>query len=286
MRLFLRLGRVLSLVLLAVLMTSVLMYCAPGYFADAREMDATHAESARADLMRLHDQQSSVLSLLGNEIKGWSRGDLRQSRQFNVAVSSLLRERALTSGKLLLLSVVAGWSLALLVAVPCSLSRGMQSDALVALTTAVLLAVPVGALATVCLLANIQGPVLVLAVMIAVRDFKVLYRGLRSTWQAPYLLFAKASGLGTSRVLVAHVLPTLRRELLSLGVMSFTLALSALVPVEVVFDRPGLGQLAWTAAMNRDLPVLVAVTALVAASVGVAGLLLGGAHASESAPCA
>jgi peptide/nickel transport system permease protein len=53
---------------------------------------------------------------------------------------------------------------------------------------------------------------------------------------------------------------------------SFVLALSAVVPIEVVFDVPGLGQLAWNAAMNRDLPVLLAVTLLLAAGVGIAAL--------------
>jgi ABC-type dipeptide/oligopeptide/nickel transport system permease component len=53
--------------------------------------------------------------------------------------------------------------------------------------------------------------------------------------------------------------------------MSFVLALSMAVPAEVIFDVPGLGQLAWTAATNRDAPVLLTVTLCMAAAVGVAG---------------
>jgi peptide/nickel transport system permease protein len=37
--------------------------------------------------------------------------------------------------------------------------------------------------------------------------------------------------------------------------------------VEVIFSLPGLGQLAWSAAMNRDLPVLLAVTIIMAIAV-------------------
>jgi len=48
-------------------------------------------------------------------------------------------------------------------------------------------------------------------------------------------------------------------------------ALSALVPVEVIFGVPGLGQLAWNAAMSRDLPVLLAVTMIMAIAVAIAG---------------
>jgi peptide/nickel transport system permease protein len=57
--------------------------------------------------------------------------------------------------------------------------------------------------------------------------------------------------------------------------LSLVTALSALVPVEVLFDVPGLGQLAWNAAMNRDLPVLLAVTLLMALAVTSSGMLSG-----------
>jgi ABC-type dipeptide/oligopeptide/nickel transport system permease component len=41
----------------------------------------------------------------------------------------------------------------------------------------------------------------------------------------------------------------------------------------VIFTVPGVGQLAWSAVMNRDLPVLVAVSLLMACVVGFAGML-------------
>jgi ABC-type dipeptide/oligopeptide/nickel transport system permease component len=61
------------------------------------------------------------------------------------------------------------------------------------------------------------------------------------------------------------------------------LAVGAVVPIEVICDVPGLGQLAWKAALARDLPVLVVLTLLVAiviqlsnsASALVAGALRG-----------
>jgi peptide/nickel transport system permease protein len=42
------------------------------------------------------------------------------------------------------------------------------------------------------------------------------------------------------------------------------LAIAAVVPIEVICDVPGLGQLAWKAALARDLPLLVVLTLLVA----------------------
>ena len=42
------------------------------------------------------------------------------------------------------------------------------------------------------------------------------------------------------------------------------LALGAAVPVEVICGVPGIGQLLWEAALSRDLPLIVALTAVVA----------------------
>jgi peptide/nickel transport system permease protein len=274
MSIFLRIGRLLSLILLAVLGTSVLMYCAPGYFSDAREMDATHSASARTDLIALQTEQHSLPALLSSELRTWAHGDLGQSRQYGLPVSSLLRERASRSVRVLAQGVLTGWLLAVLIAIPLSLVQLAALESLVALATAVFLALPVGVMAIVCVVANTGGPILVLAVVIAVRDFKIIYRMLQSAWRAPYVLHAHALGLTRRQILQLHVAPVLGRELISLAMMSFALALSLLVPVEVVFDVAGIGQLAWSAAMNRDLPVLVAITALMAACIGLSSFLV------------
>jgi len=51
-------------------------------------------------------------------------------------------------------------------------------------------------------------------------------------------------------------------ELLALAGVSVTMAFSAAIPIEAVGDVPGIGQLAWQAALGRDLPVLVSLTLL------------------------
>lgn len=286
MKVIARLFRVVTLTLLAVLGTSVLMYTAPGYFSDSGELDAQHAATTRATLEAMHQQQTSLGVLLRTEIFGWLHGDAGRSRQYDVPVTDLLRERWLTSAKLLASGLILGWSAALIVAVPLSLVRNPGLDVAVAASTALLLAAPVGALATLCLVTDVGGPAMVLGLLVAVRDFKLLHRVLRGLWSAPYLLHARAQGFSLSRILLSHVPFSLRSDLISLLTLSFTLCLSALVPVEVVFDRAGLGQLAWAAAMNRDLPVLVAVTALIAACIGAAGALQAAPARTGSDLCA
>jgi peptide/nickel transport system permease protein len=86
------------------------------------------------------------------------------------------------------------------------------------------------------------------------------------------VLQARAQGIRMRRVLLAHILPAAAPQLSALVSLSIVTALSALVPVEVIFNVPGLGQLAWNAAMNRDLPVLLAATMIMALAVTFAGM--------------
>jgi len=278
----LRLLRVASLVLVAVLGTMALLRFAPGYFNDARELDAQHASVVREQLQSQQQRESSFAAMTASQLRSWMHGDLGRSRQFDAPVSSLLHDRVRTTARLLAGSILSGWLIALLFAFPLSLRRGSSGEILIALPVALLLAIPAGAMATACLLSNLGGPMFVLAAVIAVRDFKLVYSLLRSISSAPQLLYARAQGFSTARIVRAHLLPSLPGELLALAMTSFVLALSAIVPIEVVFDVPGLGQLAWNAAMNRDLPVLLAVTLLMAVSIGVAALFADSRNASNA----
>src|SRR6202034_160228 len=153
---------------------------------------------------------------------------------FDAPVSSLLHERIRTTARLLVGAILTGWLIALLLALPLSLRRGSSGEIWIALPIALLLAIPAGAMATACLLANTGGPMLVLAAIIAVRDFKMVYSLLRQISSAPQLLYARAQGFTTARIVREHLLPSLPGELLALAMTSFVLALSAIVPIEVV----------------------------------------------------
>lgn len=268
----LRALRVLSLVALAALGTIALTRWAPGYFTDAREMDSAYGDQARAELKVQEERQGTMTRLVGDSLGGWMHGDFGQSRQYGVAVSGLIAARYRVTGRLLLTSLGAGWLVACCLAVMLSAWQARVGEALLATVTAVVLAVPIGAMATACVMANVGGPFVVLATVVAVRDFKLMYRVVAEARKAPHLVYARALGLTPVRVMLVHLLPPLGRQVVALGVMSLLTALGALVPVEVIFDVPGLGQMAWAAAMNRDLPVLLGVTVLMAAAIGLASM--------------
>jgi len=74
---------------------------------------------------------------------------------------------------------------------------------------------------------------------------------------------ARARGLGELRILAWHVLPVAGPQMIALAGITVSIALGASIPVEALCGLPGIGQLAWQAALSRDLPLLVNLTLLV-----------------------
>ena len=79
----------------------------------------------------------------------------------------------------------------------------------------------------------------------------------------PHIVTARAKGLSHARIFYYHVLPGVTPQLLAIAGVSVSMAVGAAIPVEALCSLPGVGQLAWQAALARDLPLLVNITMLV-----------------------
>ncbi len=103
--------------------------------------------------------------------------------------------------------------------------------------------------------------------MLALIVFPNVYRYARNllmrSASQPHVLMAQAKGLGNFRIIVWHILLPAAPQLLALAGVSVSLALTAAIPVEALCDLPGIGQLAWKAALGRDLYLLVNLTMVV-----------------------
>jgi peptide/nickel transport system permease protein len=278
-----RLLRMATVVFLVIVGSTILVRFAPGYLSDAREMDARYANGARNELAAEAARSSSVGAMLSTEMRGLLSRNLGISRQYEVPVAELIRPRLAVTVGLLLKSMLLAW---LIAGCTATVSNWGQSPVslqgrLCHLTSTALLAVPIGAMATLCLLADSGGPLLVLTTLLAARDFKFLDRMLRKAWLDPHLLHARAQGVPTPDLIRFHLLPGIMPQLGSLATLSILTALGAMVPVEVIFSTPGIGQLAWNAAMNRDLPVLLAITVMMAIAVTASGFGAGPGRATE-----
>lgn len=98
---------------------------------------------------------------------------------------------------------------------------------------------------------------------------QVLRKGLEDALDEPFVVTARARGLGDLAVRTRHALRHALLPAVTLTGWLVGTTLGGAVVVEQVFSRPGLGRLTLTAVTNKDMPVVLGVV-LVAAAVYVA----------------
>ncbi|MCG8457982.1 MAG: ABC transporter permease [Holophagales bacterium] len=114
------------------------------------------------------------------------------------------------------------------------------------------------------------------ALVIGVRRFGAVVRflrgGLIEALSQDYVLTARAKGLRESRVLFVHALPNTLGPLIQRLGSSLPQLFAGTVILEVVFSWPGIGRLIYVSVLQRDYPVVLAGTALVAVLVVLCNL--------------
>ncbi len=108
-------------------------------------------------------------------------------------------------------------------------------------------------------------PAATLAVPMAGLLSQVLRSGLDAALEEPFVLAARARGLGGFAVRARHALRHALIPAITLGGWLFGGLLGGTVLVETVFARPGLGRIAVTAIDAKDMPVVLGVVLLSAA---------------------
>jgi peptide/nickel transport system permease protein len=160
------------------------------------------------------------------------------------------------------LGLALGWTLGLSLAIAVVMSRAWYLDLFASLVAGILLCLPAAVLALLFVLA--QAPArLLLGLIVFPKIFRYSRNLLARSSALPHVLTARAKGLGNTRVLLWHILPTATPQLLALAGVSVSIAFTAAIPVEALCDLPGIGQLAWKAALGRDVALLVNLTMIV-----------------------
>ncbi len=160
------------------------------------------------------------------------------------------------------LGLAGAWALALALALPATVCRVPIYDLVTSFLGGIFVCIPTAVLALLFLF--LDGPVpLAIALAVFPRLFRYARNVLLESSRRPHVLTAWAKGLGAARILWWHVAPSAVPQLLALAGASVSMGFGAAIPIEVVCDSPGIGQLAWQAALGRDLPLLVNVTLLV-----------------------
>ena len=91
--------------------------------------------------------------------------------------------------------------------------------------------------------------------------------------QQDFIRTARAKGLSRTQVVFRHVLPNAIIPVIPMIGIDIGLFMSGLVVVESVFGWPGIGQLAWQAIQQVDIPVIVGVTTVSAVAIVLGNLL-------------
>lgn len=249
-------------VLLGGFLGATMVRFAPGFGVDEEELDTRLNNQSVHALREAQEPDRNLFAFYSRYLVQLLHGDLGVSRTLQRPVSQLLEERFPETLKSVGLGLLVGWTLALPLAIAVVMSRAWLLDTISNLLVSLLLCVPAAVLALLFVLERVPARLL-LSLVIFPKVFRYSRSLLARSSSLPHVLTARAKGLGSLRVLVWHILPTAAPQLVALAGVSLSLAFAAAIPVEALCDLPGIGQLAWKAALGRDVELLVNLTMIV-----------------------
>jgi peptide/nickel transport system permease protein len=191
-----------------------------------------------------------------------AHGDLGRSLALGQPVRTLLRDRAPLTLRLLTTGLALAWTLALTLALSAAWLRLSVYDTMTTVISGTFLCIPAAVLALLSVLWNAPGS-LAIALIVFPHSYRYARNLLVKAYSLPHIITARAKGLGEVRILFWHVVPVVAPQLLAVAGVSVSMAVGAAIPVEALCGLAGIGQLAWQAALARDLPLLVNITILV-----------------------
>ena len=251
-----------GIVLLGGLLSATLVRLAPGFDTDEHQLDShLSAESLRA-LRQSRSGEKNVLHYYVGYLRGALHGDLGLSHTLGQPVQRLLRDRWPVTLRVAGIGLLLGWLLATALAFAVCLSRLSAYEILGTTVSGAFLCIPAAVLALLSVIFNAPG-YLAIALIVFPKTYRYSRNLLAKAYAMAHITAARAKGLGEVRILLWHVLPMAGPQMIALAGITVSIALGASIPVESLCGLPGIGQLAWQAALARDLPLLVNVTVLV-----------------------
>lgn len=255
-------GRLIALMLVASFVGALLVRAAPGFSSDEQELNSgLSAESIQA-IRQARLANSNIPRFYLHYLGSLARGDFGNSQSLNQSVRELLRDRLPVTARSLGLVLLLAWTLGLAMATAAQIFSSrfliIIGDAL----SGAFISTPAAALAIIFVILRLP-PFAAAALLVFPKIYRYSSNLLRDGYELPHVLMARAKGAGRFRILLWHVAPSCFTQGIALLGVSISIAIGVLLPIEVICDVPGIGQLAWQAAEARDLALLVNLTMIV-----------------------
>jgi peptide/nickel transport system permease protein len=248
--------------LLGGFLSAAMVRLAPGFDSDEAALDPHLSSQSIQALRQARAEQHNIFRFYLHSLRLAMHGDLGTSISLKQPVSILFQDRFPLTLRLVSLGLLLGWAAVMALVLTTSLLRVTAYDLLATFMTGLLICVPAAVLALLSVLWNIPGA-LAIALIIFPRDYRYAHNLVKKAYSLPHIVTARAKGLSELRILFWHVVPSAGPQLVALAGVSVSLAIGAAIPVEALCGLAGIGQLAWQAALARDLPLLMNITIVV-----------------------
>jgi len=229
-----------------------------------------------------------LIAQYGNYLGRLLQGDLGTSYRRQQPVADVIGQQLAPTAALMALAIAFALTLALASTV---LGRGRRTAPLAGLLELVAVSSPsfwIGLVlisvfgfglgwfpvVTTAGFSSLVLPAVTLAIPVAGILSQVLREGLNDAAGLPFADTVRARGAGRTRLVLVHTLRHAAANSVTLSGYIVGSLLGGSVLVETVFARPGLGRVALSAIVDRDVPVVLGIIVLAAVAFSVVNLLV------------
>ena len=247
-----------GLLLMAGFAATALVKIAPGFGIDERALNVAYGSFEQDRAL----EDPGVISSYTRFLRGAVTGDFGESSAFGEPVRALLAARVWVTVNSTISGFATAWGIALLVCVLGQLPAGRWLRIAGNAVAAAVVCVPSAIIAFSCVALGLTVGAGI-GIVVFPRVLRYSDNLLSRAMEEPFAVSARSRGASEIRVVLNHALRATAPQLVTLAGVTFTVAFGAAIPMEVLADSAGLGQLAWRGALARDLALVVSVTLVI-----------------------
>ena len=269
--------------------TFVLLYALP---ADPARMLAGRSATAKTVENIRHELglDKPLVVQFGHYVGGLVQGDLGRSYAQKTQVSTLIAARLPATLTLMAAGIALEVLFGMLLGVTAALHRGKLADRVIMISSFVGVSAPQFVVALLLLYvfaatlgwfpmsgygtpAHVVLPAATLGLLGAGWYARMVRSAMIDVLNQDYVRTARAKGLSRARVVLRHALPNATLPIIAMIGIDIGQFMGGVVVVEAVYGWPGIGQLAWQAIQQVDIPIIMGVTLTSALAIILGNLL-------------